>query len=227
DEGIVAGDSGALLQWVLVLLVVTVLGGLSGTLYHTVIVREWLVSGYATTKLVTRKALQLGHILPRRTPTGDVLSVSGSDGDQFGGFLEIVTRTLSEIVSVVCVAVIMLSINPTMGLLVLLAAPALVLFGMPLLRPMQRWQGIERSRTSTLTSLATDIVGGLRILRGIGGEGTFGGNYARQSQRVRRAGVSAGVWQAAVEGVGVLLSGSFVVALMWVGVREVIQGRLG
>lgn len=227
DEGIVAGDSGALLQWVLVLLAVTVVGGLSGTLYHTVIVREWLVAGYATTKLVTRKALQLGHILPRRTPTGEVLSVSGSDGDQFGGFLEIVTRALSEIVSVICVAVIMLSINPTMGVLVLLAAPALVLFGMPLLRPMQRWQGIERSRTSELTSQATDIVGGLRILRGIGGEATFGGNYTRQSQRVRRAGISAGVWQAAVEGVGVLLSGSFVVALMWVGVREVIHGRLG
>jgi len=74
--------------------------------------------------------------------------------------------------------------------------------------------------------MATDIVGGLRILRGIGGEGTFGGNYARQSQRVRQSGVSAGGWQAAVEAVGVLLSGVFVVALMWVGVREVVQGRL-
>lgn len=226
DDGIVGGDSGALTQWVLILLAVTIVGGLSGTVYHTVIVREWLVALYGTTKLVTRKTLQLGHVLPRRTPTGEVLSVSGSDSDQFGGFMEIVTRAFSELVAFICVAVIVLSINPTMGVLVLLSAPLLVVCGMPLLRPMQRWQGIERSRNSELTSMATDIVGGLRILRGIGGETTFGGNYARQSQRVRSSGVSAGVWQAGVEAVGVLLSGGFVVALMWVGVREVVHGRL-
>ena len=226
DDGIVAGDSAAILQWVLILLAVTVIGGLSGTVYHTVVVRAWLVALYGTTKLVTRKTLQLGHVLPRRTPTGEVLSVAGSDSDQFGGFMEIVTRTVAELAAFFCVAAIVLSINPTMGLLVLASAPLLVLLGAPLLRPMQRWQGIERSRNSELTSMATDIVGGLRILRGIGGEGTFGGNYARQSQRVRQSGVSAGVWQAAVEAVGVLLSGAFVVALMWVGVREVIAGRL-
>jgi len=226
DDGIVSGDSGATMQWLLALLAVTVAGALSGTLYHTVIVREWLVALYGTTKLVTRKALQLGHVLPRRTPTGEVLPVSGSDGDQFGGFMEILTRAFSELVAYLCVAAIVLSISPKMGLLVLLSAPLLVLVGMPLLRPMQRWQGIERSRNSDLTSMATDIVGGLRILRGIGGEGTFGGNYAGQSQKVRRSGVSAGAWQAAVEAVGVLLSGAFVVALMWVGVREVVEGRL-
>ena len=226
DDGIVGGDGGLFLQWVLVLLAITVVGGLSGTVYHTVIVREWLVALYGTTKLVTRKTLQLGHVLPRRTPTGEVLSVSGSDSDQFGGFIEIVTRAFSELVAFLCVAVIVISISPSMGALVLVSAPLLVLCGLPLLRPMQRWQGIERSRNSELTSMATDIVGGLRILRGIGGEATFGGNYARQSQRVRQSGVSAGAWQAAVEALGVLLSGTFVVALMWVGVREVVQGRL-
>lgn len=226
DEGIVAGDAVQTLQWVLLLTLVAVLGGLSGMLYHTVIVREFLISIYGTTTLVTRKALQLGHILPRRTPTGEVLSVASNDGSQFGGFMEIITRATSEILAFLCVGVIVLSISPQMGLLVLVSAPLLAVIGTPLLRPMQRWQGIERSRNSDLTSQATDIVGGLRILRGIGGEQTFGGNYARQSQRVRHSGVAAGTWQAAVEAVGVLLSGGFVVALMWVGVREVVQGRL-
>ena len=226
DQGIIAGDAASTLQWVLLLTLVAVLGGLSGMLYHTVIVREFLISIYGTTTLVTRKALQLGHILPRRTPTGEVLSVASSDGSQFGGFMEIVTRATSEALAFLCVGLIVVSISPQMGLLVLLSAPLLAVLGTPLLRPMQRWQGIERSRNSDLTSLATDIVGGLRILRGIGGEQTFGGNYARQSQRVRSSGVAAGAWQAAVEAVGVLLSGAFVVALMWVGVREVVQGRL-
>ena len=226
DTGIVPGDTSATIRWVLILGAVTAVGALSGTVYHTVIVREWLIALYGTTKLVTRKALQLGHVLTRRTPTGEVLSVSGSDGDQFGALMEVSTRAISQLVAYLAVAAIVLSTSVRMGLLVLLSAPLLVLLGTPLLRPMQRWQGIERSRNSELTSMATDIVAGLRILRGIGGEDTFGGNYAEQSQRVRHSGVLAGAWLAAVEAVGVLLSGGFVVALMWLGTREVAQGRL-
>src|SRR6478735_3239388 len=226
DTGIVAGDSSATMKWVVLLAVVTLLGAAGGIAFHTIIVREWLIALYGTTKLVTRKALQLGHVLTRRTPTGEVLSVSGSDGDQFGALMEISTRAFSQLAAYLVVAGIVLTTSVRMGVLVLVSAPLLVLLGSPLLRPMQRWQGVERSRNSELTSMATDIVGGLRILRGIGGEETFGGNYAGQSQRVRQSGVSAGRWLAAVESVGVLLSGGFVVALMWVGTREVAQGRL-
>ncbi len=41
---------------------------------HTFIVRTWLIALYGTMKMVTRKAAQMGHVLPRRTPTGEVLS---------------------------------------------------------------------------------------------------------------------------------------------------------
>jgi len=226
DDGIVARDTGATTTWLVGLLVITVVGAVSGIAYHSVIVAEWLVALYGTTRLVTNKALQLGHVLPRRTPTGEVLSVSSSDGDQFGALVEVTTRALSQLLAYLAVAAIVLSMSVRLGLLVLLVAPILVLVALPLLRPMEHWQGIERSRNSDLTSRATDIVAGLRILRGIGGEATFGDGYARQSQLVRGAGVRAGAWQAAVDAAGVLLSGAFLVALMWLGVRQVAVGEL-
>ena len=226
DEGVRPGDPGQVVLWVVVLLCITVFGASSGVFYHTVVVRSWLVALYGTTSHVTHKSVSLGHVLTRRSPTGEVLSVSGSDGDQFGGFMEIVTRAIGNLVAYAVVAVIVLSTSVQLGLVVLLVAPLLVLTSAPLLGPMGRAQTQERSRDSELTSLATDIVAGLRILRGIGGERIFGDNYAEQSQRVRTAGVRAGLWMAVVEAVGVLLSGLFVVALMWLCVREVQQGRL-
>jgi hypothetical protein len=72
---------------------------------------------------------------------------------------------------------------------------------------VQRREEVERTRTADLTGMATDIVAGLRILRGIGGEHTFARNYADQSQRTRQAGAAAGVWQAVVESASVLFSG--------------------
>ncbi|MCP3421667.1 ABC transporter ATP-binding protein [Nocardioides pinisoli] len=226
DEGIVGGDEAALLGWAALLLAVVVVGGVFGIVSHTLVVRSWLVALYGALEMVTRKVAQMGHVLPRRSPTGEVLSVASSDSDEFGALTEILARTVGQLVSYLTVAFIVLTMSWQLGLLTLVAAPVLVGAALPLLRPLHRRQQLERSRTSDLTSLATDIVAGLRILRGIGGEQTFGANYARQSQSARRAGVAAGIWQAVVEAVGVLLSGIFLVALVWLGTRQVLDGTL-
>jgi ABC-type multidrug transport system fused ATPase/permease subunit len=155
-----------------------------------------------------------------------VLSVASADSDEFGALTEIISRSGSQLVAYLVVAFIVLSTSPELGVLMLLAAPVLVGAAMPLLRPLHRRQQLERVRNSDLTSMATDIVAGLRILRGIGGERTFGRNYDHQSQQAKGAGVSAGLWQAAIEGVGVLFSGVFIVLLVWLGTREVISGDL-
>jgi ABC-type multidrug transport system fused ATPase/permease subunit len=226
DRGILAHSVGAIVGWSGLLLLVTVVGAVFGIAMHTLVVRSWLIALYGTTLMVTRKAVQLGHVLPRRSPTGEVLSVASADSDEFGALTEVTARAFSQLVAYLTVATIVLLTSPTLGLMVLAAAPVLVGVALPLLRPLHRRQQVERQRSSTLTSLATDIVAGLRILRGIGGESTFGRNYARQSQETRRAGVSAGVWQAAIEAVGVLMSGCFLVLLTYAGALAVDNGTL-
>ncbi|MGL5810124.1 MAG: ABC transporter ATP-binding protein [Nocardioides sp.] len=226
DQGILAGSGRATLGWAALLALVTLIGAVFGIVMHTLIVRSWLIALYGTTSMVARKTVQLGHVQPRRTPTGEVLSVASGDADEFGALTEITARAGAQLIAFLIVAGIMVSTSPILGIVVLAAAPALVLVSLPFLRPLQRRQEIERSRTSDLTSLATDIVAGLRILRGIGGEVTFGRNYRRQSQLTRQAGVSAGIWQAAIEALGVLFSGLFLVILLIVGMGQVRSGAL-
>ena len=226
DAGIVGEDPGAVAAGAGALLVATLIGAAFGILLHTLVVRSWLISLYGTTMAVTRKAAQMGHVLPRRSPTGEILSVASSDSDEFGAMTEIIARAGSQLVSFLAVAAIVITISPRLGIVVLVAAPILVGVALPFLRPLHRRQALERSRNSELTSMATDIVAGLRILRGIGGERTFGRNYAQQSQSSRAAGVSAGIWQAVIEALGVLFSGVFLVLLLWLGTREVLADRL-
>src|SRR3954453_8044816 len=188
DHGILPGSTATTLWWSGLLLLVTILGSWFGIAMHTLVVRSWLIALYGTTLMVTRKAVQLGHVLPRRSPTGEVLSVASADSDEFGALTEVTARALSQLVAYLTVATIVLLTSPTLGLMVLAAAPVLVGVALPLLNPLHRRQESERRRNSTLTSMATDIVAGLRILRGIGGESTFGRNYARQSHLTRRGG---------------------------------------
>ncbi len=226
DTGIVPGDAGSVTMYAIALLVVTLIGAVFGIALHTLVVRSWLISLYGTTMMVTRKAAQMGHVLPRRSPTGEILAVASSDSDEFGAMTEIIARAGSQFISFLAVAAIVLATSPRLGVVVLVAAPILFAVALPFLRPLHRRQEVERSRNSELTSMATDIVAGLRILRGIGGERTFRGNYERQSQSARAAGVSAGIWQAVIEALGVLFSGVFLVLLLWLGAREVVADRL-
>ena len=72
DSGILAHSVSATLIWSGLLLAVTIIGAVFGILMHTFVVRNWLIALYGTTLMVTRKAAQLGHVLPRRTPTSAV-----------------------------------------------------------------------------------------------------------------------------------------------------------
>ncbi len=226
DAGILRGDWAATAGWAGLLALVILVGAASGIVMHTLAVRGWLISLYGTQKLVTRKSVQLGHVLNRRLPTGEVLSISSSDSDIFGGTFEVVARALGALGAFVLVVVMMMNTSPLLGLVVLIAAPLLVVGAAPVLRPLNAAQTAERTQNGELTSMAADIVAGLRILRGIGGEKTFGDNYETQSQRVRRLGVTAGTWQAVVETLSVLLSGLLLVILVWLGSHEMVAGRL-
>ncbi len=226
DAGILVGDWAATAGWAALLALVIMLGAASGIVMHTFAVRGWLISLYGTQKLVTRKSVQLGHVLNRRLPTGEVLSISSSDSNTFGATFEVVARALGALGAFAVVAALMMSTSGLLGLVVLITAPLLVAAATPVLRPLNRAQTAERTQNGELTSMAADIVAGLRILRGIGGEKTFGDNYAAQSQRVRRLGVTTGTWQAVVETMSVLLSGMLLVVLVWLGSHEMMAGRL-
>lgn len=226
DSGILRGDVRAVLGWSALLTLVILVGAAAGILQHTWIVRSWLIALYGTQKLVIRKAAQLGHVLSRRLPTGEVLSISSSDADIFGQTIEVFSRMVGSLAAFAVVCALMFTTSPQLGWVVLIAAPLLVAAASPVLRPLNTAQTAERTQNSELTSMATDIVSGLRILRGIGGEATFGGNYAAQSQRVRRLGVATASWQAVTETISVLLSGLLLVVLVWRGSHQMLDGEL-
>ncbi len=226
DEGITARDLSRVGELGLILFGLVLIGVTAGVLNHTVVVRSWLIGMYGPMMMVNRKSVQLGHVLPQRTPTGEVLSVAAGDADEFGALTEVFARSFGALTSYLVIAGLVLSTSVPLGVMVLVAAPLIVVLALPLLPPLQRREEVERTRSADLTGMATDIVAGLRILRGIGGEHTFARNYAEQSQRTRQAGASAGVWQALVESASVLFSGLFLVVLTWLGAREVVGGRL-
>ena len=226
DAGILGGDPWATVGWAALLLVAIILGSAGGIWQHTIVVRSWLIALYGTQKRVGRTTGRLGHVLGRRVPTGEVLSVSSSDSDTFGATIEVVARALGSLLAFGLVCALMFTASPLLGFVVLAVSPLMLAASTPVLRPLSAAQRAERTQNSELTSLATDIVAGLRILRGIGGEQTFARNYERQSQKVRGLGITLGTWQGVVEAISVLLSGILLVVLVYLGAQHMLAGEL-
>jgi ABC-type multidrug transport system fused ATPase/permease subunit len=110
--------------------------------------------------------------------------------------------------------------------LILVGVPAL-LFGTGfLLRPIQLRTVRRRDQQADLTGRAADIVAGLRVLRGIGGERAFAARYRRDSQQVRESGVHVAKLDSVLQQAGVLFPGLLTLGVLWLGAGLAVNGNL-
>lgn len=226
DEGIAGGDVDRLLQWTALLFAVGVVQALAGIMRHRFAVSNWLSGAYRTVQVITRKSADLGATLPKNLATGEVVSIGAGDLAYIGNLLEISARFSGAIVAFVVVAVILLTTSTTLGLVVLIGVP-LMLFALgPMLRPLHQRQSAQREAVGELNSLGSDIVSGLRVLRGIGGEESFSKRYRAESQRVRGAGVKVAGIQSVLDAAQVFLPGIFVVSVVGLGAHFAVRGDL-
>ncbi|WP_426246912.1 ABC transporter ATP-binding protein [Nocardioides sp. LHG3406-4] len=226
DKGVAAKDSDALLKWALIMLAIGLVQAVSGIMRHRFAVTNWLTTAYRTVQLVGRQAVHLGGTLPRKVSTGEVVAIGTSDLSHLGQVMDVTARFAGAIVSFLLVSVILLSTSVTLGLVVLVGVPLLMLPVGPLLKPLQTRSAHQRQLMGELSNTASDIVSGLRVLRGIGGEQVFLGRYRRQSQTTRRAGVEVARVQSVLDALQVLLPGVFVVLVVWLGARYAVQGQI-
>ncbi|MEJ7795826.1 MAG: ABC transporter ATP-binding protein [Nocardioides sp.] len=226
DEGVAGRDTGTLLQLAGLMFLIGLVQAGSGIMRHRFAVTNWLTAAYRVVQLVGRQTLHLGGTLPRKVSTGEVVAIGTSDLSHIGMVMDVTARFSGAVVSFVLVSVILLQTSVTLGLVVLLGVPLLMLLIAPLLNPLQRRSAHQRSLMGGLSNTATDIVSGLRVLRGIGGEQVFHDRYRRESQTTRRAGVEVARLQSVLEALQVFLPGLFVVTVVWLGGRAAVSGEI-
>ncbi|MGV9293646.1 ABC transporter ATP-binding protein [Amycolatopsis sp. NPDC003676] len=221
------GDTSALWRWALVAGVLGVVQALLGTGLHFAAYGMWIHGAGTTQRLVTDHTTRLGATLRESASTGNVVAVTSSDMNWIGNAFEVIGRTIGSIVAFVVIGIAMLSTSPLLGTVALVGVPLAVLGIGPLLAPLQKRKTTQRENLSEVNALGADIVSGLRILRGVGGERRFLRRFHDASQLVRRSGVEVGrseSWLAAAE---VLLPGLVTVAITWLGARLALDGTIG
>ncbi|GAB3661953.1 ABC transporter ATP-binding protein [Glycomyces tarimensis] len=226
DEAIVPRAAGAFAMWLCVMLVLAIV--------HPIL---W-ISGYrqfyladssvraGLTKRLAKHLNDAGPGVRGKVSTGEMISLSTDDVFHSGR----VSGHLGHIVNHVCMftvgAVIVWTISPLLGAVTIGGGVATGFIAGPLLGRLQRRQLAYRLGVGRLTMRAADIVGGLRVLRGIGGDMLFARRYEEQSDELRRTGYRVANANSWIYALRQALPVTFLAAVTWVGALEALAGDI-
>ena len=208
------------------LLVLFVVYAVGDTMLSYFGVAAWMRTAFDVDRLVGRQVSATGKDLSRQVSTGEVATIIASDADHLGKLIQHLPALLGAAASFTVVAVLMLRTSVSLGLVVILGMPLVAAIVTLVIRPLQKRQAIQREAQSAVTTITTDTVAGLRILRGIGGEDVFARRYRDASQELRRRGVEVASSQATLMTLQVLLPGLFAAIVVWIAARMAVAGSL-
>ncbi|MCW4354949.1 ABC transporter ATP-binding protein/permease [Hoyosella sp. YIM 151337] len=188
DRVISAADEAALIQY----------GGFLLALF-AVIVITWRFGARAINRAVENEAHHLrmevaARILdPRgirlRSRVGELLTVSTQGTENAASALSAGARGIAAGAAAVVAIVALIMIDVTLGLVVIIATPV-ILGALQRVSPViTRRASAQHSAAGWASALATDLVSGLRPLRGIGGEEMAAHRYRTQSRIALRAAI--------------------------------------
>ena len=226
DAGIENGLNGRVWGIGALLLVLFVVYAVGDTMLSYFGVTAWMRTAFDVDRLVGRQISATGKDLSRQVSTGEVATIIASDADYLGKLIEHLPALLGAAASFLVVAVLMLRTSVSLGLIVILGMPLVAAIVTLVIRPLQKRQAVQREAQSAVTTVTTDTVAGLRILRGIGGEDVFARRYRDASQELRRRGVEVASSQATLMTLQVLLPGLFAAIVVWVAARMAVAGSL-
>ncbi|WP_315987637.1 ABC transporter ATP-binding protein, partial [Actinomadura sp. HBU206391] len=226
DQAVSAGDTGALIRWIVLLAVV--FAGLSFSFRFGARAAERAAeqAAHALRIELTERVLDpRGGAETGRLP-GALVSIATGDAKRVGAVNIAVTAGASAAAGLLVGAAALLWVSVPLGLLVLLGAPPLLWLTHLLGKPLERRSADEQERASHASGVAADLVAGLRVLKGIGAESAAVARYRRTSRDSLAATLRAARAEAWHDGSVLALTGVFIAVVALVGGRLAAEGTI-
>jgi ABC-type multidrug transport system fused ATPase/permease subunit len=226
DRGLRPRQAGPLIAWAGAIFVVGLANATLGILRHRTMTKIRLDGALRTADAVMAQAVELGAALPRRITAGEVVTIGIGD-------VWLVARALTVtgpgVGAIVAYAVVMTLLTHASGMIALVVAAGVVVLGVmlgPLINRLNTAGGDYRERQGRLATRLVDVLGGLRILNGLGGKEAHLRRYTAESEAVRAEGYRMGGALSWIAALGDGLPTIFLAAVTWLAARLTVRGDL-
>lgn len=226
DRGLVPRRPAVLLAWAGVVLAVGVGSAWLGIMRHRSMTKLRLAAALRTADLVLTHATRLGAALPRRVTAGEVVTIGISDVWTIGRSMNAGGVGVASVVACSVIAFTLSGISGMLAAVIMIGVPVLVLIVGPLLRRTQRAGSRYRERQGLVNGRLLDVLGGLRILNGLGGKDLHLARYRRESTALRDQGYRVGGPSSWIGALGEGLPVVFLGVVIWLAARLAVDGGL-
>lgn len=226
DAGLDKGFGSHLVRPVVVFVALILIATVFSGIYQMFEIAAWLQAQMGSARMSSyHVANRRGQTKPDMA-TGDIIATITTDAPHIGSVFAYIPDLVASIITTGVIAYLMLSVSVPLGLVVVIGMP-IVVGGLSLvIKPLQERQQSQREAQGDLTNIGTDVVTGLRVLRGIGGEDVFNARYNELSQEVRKRGIHAAVPQSILSATSQSLPQAFALVVVAIGAFMVFEGSL-
>ncbi|MDO5721496.1 MAG: ABC transporter ATP-binding protein [Actinomycetaceae bacterium] len=226
DSGLEQGIGAHLAPGMSALLALTAIAALTAGFEQVLGNAIYMLAYTESVRAVTTRTIENGTNVTGEIPSGDIVAIVSSDTEYIGGFAEMISSVIGAIATTAIITVLMLQLSVPLGLAVIIGLPLLTIFMALLVKPLQARQNVQREAVGKLTSITTDAVAGLRVLRGIGGEDEFSARYRTQSDQVRDLGIKVAPYQGLLNAIRAAAPSIFSTVVVGVAATMVFDGTL-
>ena len=224
DQGLVAGDVAALVQWCVVLVGVGLLSLVLGALSSILHMRASVAMLADLRALLARTVLARSPAWRAERQTGDLLARLDGDAGEVQQFAFNALLTGSgALVRLVGGAVMLFVLSWELALIACLLAPAEILFFAYARPRTERLAHEVRSERGTLASGFAEMLSGLMQIQSAGGEPVVASRLATQQGGLNAALLRAQLWGEVTRGVPMLLTALVRAAILLIGGLMVIR----
>jgi ABC-type multidrug transport system fused ATPase/permease subunit len=226
DEVLLAGSAEPLARWSVALVAVAIASSwvfVAG--YRSLFMAE-SHARVRTVRNLTDHLNRAGTGVRGAVSPGEMVNLSTEDAHKTGSFIFQLGFGWMGLVMTAVGAVLLWRASPALGWTTLIGVLLIGFVVGPVLSRLQHHQIAYRSSVAKLTGQASDVVGGLRVLRGVGGEAQFSHRYRSASAELREAGYGVATADSWVQGLRASLPLALIAAVTWVGARLALNGAI-
>jgi ATP-binding cassette, subfamily B, bacterial len=226
DQGIERDDMGALRRWAVTLGCVAVASALFTGLRRYVAFREARAVEANLRDRLFAHVQRLHFAYHDEVQTGQLMSRANTDLQQLQAFVVMIPLTISNGMTVLTVAVILVTIDPLLTLLALGSLPFLNVLATRFSRRLHpHVMGIQRE-SAELAAVVEESVAGVRVIKGLGAEGVQAGRLSAEADDVYRESMAAAMTRARYLPGLELLPNIGLIAVLGYGGHQVLAGSL-
>lgn len=224
DEGILPGNRANLVLWALAMTAVALVNPVAYVIgFRQMSLAEAAARRRTAEHLADRVS---GEHTDGTVSPGEVVNLVTDDNETTASLHSTVGHGLMNFTAFVLGTVLVWLINPWLGLTIGTGVLATAVIAGPLLgRLQQRWSDY-RGSLAGLTGQAADLVSGLRVLRGVGGEERFLERYRRRSSQLRDSAYRVTDPSSWVQALQQAVPLAYIVAVTWIGARLALAGTI-